>query len=54
VSPQDHSYKPTPGLEKRLRDHPYITAELTLGDYGPRANVLDPFIAFTRERLARG
>ena len=34
--------------------HPHITAELTLGDYGSHANVLEPFIAFTRERLAHG
>ncbi len=54
VSPMDHSYKPARGLEKRLRDHPYSTVELTLSDYGAHANVLEPFIAFTRERLAQG
>ena len=54
VSPQDQSYKATQRLQKRLHDHPHITAELTLSDYGAHANVLEPFIAFTRERLARG
>ncbi len=52
VSAKDHSYKATRGLERRLRGHPHITAELTLSDYGPHANVLGPFIAFMRERLS--
>jgi hypothetical protein len=54
VSSQDRSYKATRGVQKRLGDHPHITAELTLCDYGPHANVLEPFVAFARERLAHG